>query len=465
MKKFIGEDFLIENEKGLYIYEKYARDLPIYDYHCHLSPEDIALDKKFTDIGELFLSHDHYKWRLMRTAGIDEKYITGDGSYKEKFIRYAKALEYAFGNPLYHWTHMELKEYFGISRPLNEKNAERIYEEANEKMSRDKFCARNLISRSKVEYIATTDDPADSLVHHRKIAGDESFNTLVVPTFRPDSACNPSKEGYADYLERLGSSEGIRIKSLENLLETLKKRMEHFSKAGCVCADHGVEYIPDRECGFEKAKEIFSKALSCGYLSREESDSFLRFMLVFLAGEYKKRDWAMQIHMSVIRNQNPDLLSKAGTDCGADSVGNLQDANSLGKFLGEVQKKSGVPKTMLFTLNPASYYILATAAGNFAGDVPGKVQVGPAWWFCDHLDGIEKHLRMFAETSLLGLFNGMLTDSRSFTSYVRHDYFRRIFCSLVGQWIEKGMVPDDEEHIQSFVQGVCFENAKKYFGI
>lgn len=464
MSSFIGDNLLISNNKGLELYEKYARDLPIYDYHCHLSPEEIANDKVFYDIGELMLKGDHYKWRIMRATGIPEQFITGNASYKDKFKAYAKALSFAIGNPLYTWTHMELKRFFNITEPLTEKSADSIYEEANRKMADGSYSARNLIAQSNVYLIATTDDPADNLEYHEKISKIEGFETKVVPTFRPDFLCNPNKAGYKEYVEKLGATEGTEISTFDDLIWVLNKRMNYFSERNCRIADHGISYVPDCECTPEEAKCIFQKALSESGLSKEEEDKFLVYMLELFACEYSRRGWVMQIHMSPLRNQNTSLFKKVGPDSGIDSVGDVVSASALGTLFDRVESECLMPKTILYTLNPSAYYVLSTMAGNFSCGSPGKIQLGAAWWFCDHKDGIEEQLRIFANTGVLGYFNGMLTDSRSFTSYVRHDYFRRIFCSLVGQWVENGEYPDDDEMLKGIVEGVCFENAKKYFG-
>lgn len=463
MKSFIGKDFLITNKTGLMLYEKYAKSLPIYDYHCHLSPKDIAEDKVFFDVCELMLAHDHYKWRIMRMAGVDEKYITGDACYKEKFTAYAKALSLAIGNPLHHWTHMELKEYFGIDEPLNEKSAEKIYKLANEKMAGGDFSARKLIEKSNVYLIATTDDPADDLKYHSEIKNVKNFETIVVPTFRPDLVCNIAREDYRDYIKKLGKTAGKDINDLMDLKETLINRIVFFEKMGCRIADHGVNSIPDVSCREEEASDIFQRAISGEQIFQKEADKFLIYMLVFFAVEYAKRDWCMQIHMSPLRNQNAKLFTRLGPDCGADSVGDAVSASALGRFFNTVESMYTLPKTILYSLNPSAYYILSTMAGNFSAGVPGKIQLGAAWWFCDHRDGILEQLKIFANTGVLGVFNGMLTDSRSFTSYVRHDYFRRILCSLIGEWIEEGEYPMDEDAAATIIKGICFYNAKNYF--
>ncbi|MFA7204854.1 MAG: glucuronate isomerase [Saccharofermentanales bacterium] len=465
MNEFLGEDFLIENSIGFDIYKKYAKNLPIYDYHCHLSIRDIARDRVFTDVGEMMLEHDHYKWRIMRAAGIEEKFITGDSSYREKFIAYASTLEKAVGNPLFLWTNMELKEYFGINCPLTSRNAEKIYDEVNRLMSDGSFTAKNLIRKSNVCLIATTDDPADSLEYHVQNAADNNFKTKVVPTFRPDFVCNPLKEGYLEYLVRLGNSENTTISSLKNLLDILKLRMDFFGRIGCKISDHDLAGIPRVECDYAEASQIFLGILVGEMISQSQADKFLSFMLLFFAGEYRKHGWVMQLHISALRNPNTKLFLRNGPDFGLDSVGDTLSAADLCRFFNRIENTAGLPKTIVYSLNPASYYVIASAVGSFAGEIPGKLQLGAAWWFCDHRDGIREQLKVFADTGVLGMFNGMLTDSRSFVSYVRHDYFRRILCSLIGEWVENGECPDDEKIIGNLVKGICFYNAEKYFGI
>jgi glucuronate isomerase len=465
MKSFFDENFLLTNNTAIKLYDQFAKNLPIYDYHCHLSPQEIAEDKAFFDVGELMLKCDHYKWRIMRACGIDEALITGNASFKDKFIAYAKALSLSIGNPLYHWTHMELKQYFGINEPLTEKNAASIYETANKMMADGSFSARNLIKRSNVYLIATTDDPADNLSWHQKISEIKGFETKVVPTFRPDLVCNPLKEGYSDYIKRLGATENTEINTFEDLIMVLTKRLDLFERIGCRIADHGIANIPNYEGTYDDAETVFEKVLSNKNIDALEAEKFLFYMLTFFAGEYTKRGFAMQIHMSVIRNQNSALFHNLGADCGIDSAGDVVSAISIGKLFDKIESTTKMPKTIVYSLNPTSYYVLSTMAGNFAGGIAGKMQFGAAWWFCDHRDGITQQLKVLASTGVIGQFIGMLTDSRSFISYARHDYFRRIFCSLVGEWVENGEVPYDLEYLEGIIKGVCFDNAKRYFGI
>jgi len=462
LKDFFGNDFLICNKTGLDLFSKYAKDLPIYDYHCHLSPEEIASDKVFFDIGELLLKCDHYKWRLMRACGVSEELVTGNATFKDKFYAFANIMPSIIGSPVYQWTHLELKNYFGINYPLNAESAAGIYEKANALMADGSFSAKRLIEKSNVALIATTDDPSDDLKWHKDIRKDKSFKTKVVPTFRPDLACNPLKTGFSDYIKKLGATEGVEIKSLNHLIFTMKKRLDLFESVGSKIADHGIENIPNFECTFDEAATIFENALT-SKVSDSEAQKYLFYMLTFFAGEYKKREWVMQIHMSVIRNQNSKLFDQIGPDCGVDSPGDILSAKSLGRIFDYIETTTGLPKTILYSLNPTSNYVLSTMLGNFAGETPGKMQFGAAWWFCDHRDGIIEQLKLLASTGAFGQFVGMLTDSRSFISYARHEYFRRILCSLVGEWVESGEIPNEPFALKKLVQDICFNNANDYF--
>ncbi len=465
MKAFLDENFLLENQTRDTLYHRVARTLPIYDYHCHLSAKQIAEDAVFTDIGRLLLEEDHYKWRLMRACGIDERYITGRAPWREKFLYYAKALSLSPGNPLYAWTHMELHTYFGIREPLCEHTAADIYERAIRQMADGGFSARTLINCSNVALIATTDDPADTLEYHRQISAAANFTTRVVPTFRPDAALAPQKPGYAEYIARLASAAKIKINTLDDLKAALCRRLDDFAELGCRIADHGIGALPACACNDGQAGEVFKKALSGEEITPDAADRFWIFLTEFLAGEYRARGWAMQLHTAVARNQNTRLFETLGPDSGLDSVGDAVSVPALRGLLDRIEQNGGLPKTIVYTLNPTSYEAVATMLGNFAGGIPGKMQLGAAWWFCDHRGGIRRQLTTAANTGALGLFCGMLTDSRSFTAYVRHDYFRRIFCSLIGEWVQAGAYPNDPRLLERLVRGVCFENAKNYFGM
>lgn len=464
MKQFMGSEFLINNTKGAELYTRYAKHQPIYDYHCHLSAKEIAENRKFTNIGELWLEGDHYKWRVMRAAGVPEEKITGKNtSYEEKFRAFAEVLPNFIGNPIYHWAHMELQRYFDIHEPLSATTVDKIWNEANAKLASEDFTARSLIASSNVELIATTEDPADELQWHAKIKQIKDLNTRVVPTFRPDKVVNWNGSGSCEYVAKLGEGENIDISSLDDLLFVLGKRMDYFQNMGCRSADHGLESIPAVRGSYDEVKKIFAKLIEGGMLEPDKIEKYQYFMLHFFACEYSKRGWTMQMHISAMRNNNTKLFKQLGTDCGADSVGEAVDGKSLQQLFDGIELEVGMPKTILFTMNPSAYYILATMAGNFQGGVPGKIQLGPAWWMLDHRDGIIEQLRILANTGGLGFSVGMLTDSRSFLSYARHDYFRRILCSLIGEWVEEGEVPDEAEMLGKIVGGICVENARRFF--
>ncbi len=464
MKDFTGRDFLLTNIKGEYLYRHYAQKLNIFDYHCHLNPRDIAEDRKFNNVGELMLEGDHYKWRIMRAYGIDENNITGiDVSYKDKFFSFAEALPFFIGNPVYHWVHMELNKYFGIKTPLSGKTAERVWEEANAKIKEGKFNACSLITDSNVEFAATTDDPSSNLEWHTRIAERKDFNTRIVPTWRPDRVMDITSADYMAYLDELASTEDMKINSLDDLLDLMKKRMDFFEANGCCIADHALTNSPT-VCGtYYDAKAVLAKKLFGVEIGTEEAEKFKFFILFFFGCEYYARNWVMQMHLSTIRNQNTRLFKLLGPDSGLDSCGELVDITALRSLFDRIEMDRGMPKTILYTMNPSAYYPLATLAGTFTGGIPGKIQLGAAWWMLDHRDGITEQLKTLANTGGLGLHVGMLTDSRSLLSYVRHDYYRRILCSLIGKWVQSGEVPDDEELLETLIRSICIENARRYF--
>lgn len=466
MQDFMTKDFLLETETARTLYHKYAADMPILDFHCHLSPQQIYENKPLTDIGEAWLAGDHYKWRIMRACGIDEAYITGDKPYKEKFKAFAKALQQAIGNPLYHWSHLELQRFFGICEPLTPENAERIFEEASVKFKEKDYYPRGLIENSNVMGVFTTDDPADTLEWHEKLLADESFKPLVYPAFRPDKAININLPGFAEYIKHLGASEDTEIKTVKELKEVLLKRIEHFAEHNCRASDHGLEGIFFREASEEEVEAVFAKALAGEELTYDEIAAYQTAIMVFLGREYHKRDWVMEIHIQCIRNNNQRLFETLGPDVGADSVHDLPLASNLNAFLNKLNYTDELPKTILFTLNEADLLVMSSAMGNFQqGPDFGKLQLGTAWWMLDHLDGMEKQIRTLAFNGVLGTFVGMLTDSRSLLSYPRHEYFRRILCNIIGNWVEKGMYPDHEEVLGEMVQNICLNNALKYFNL
>lgn len=466
MKQFMDENFLLSNKTSEKLYHEYAAKEPIFDFHCHLSPQEIWEDKKFRNISEVWLSGDHYKWRQMRSMGIDEKYITGDSTDKEKFLAYAKIMPYLIGNPLFHWTHLEMKRYFGISELLNEANAEKLWDEMNEKLNTDDFSVRNLIQKSNVYALCTTDDPADSLEYHIKIKEEGKMETKILPAMRPDKALNVEKEEFSDYIKSLADAAGLEISSYRDLKNALEKRMDFFDEIGCKACDHALEYAPFAPVDEEQAEQIFKKALKGEAISIHEGDQYRTSLMIFLAEQYKKRDWAMELHIGALRNNNKKMFKKLGPDTGYDSVNDYNYAPALAKLLSAMEEKDGLPKTILFTLNPKDHYVLTTMMGCFQGtEAASKIQSGSAWWFLDHKPGMEEQMEILSTTGLLSKFVGMVTDSRSFLSYPRHEYFRRILCNMIGTMVENGEYPDDDMVLGKIVKDICFYNAKAYINI
>ncbi|MBR3943169.1 MAG: glucuronate isomerase [Clostridia bacterium] len=464
MKKFMDENFILQTETAQKLYHEYAKDMPIYDYHCHLSPQEIYEDKTYTNITEIWLYGDHYKWRFMRSSGVPEELCTGNGSDYDKFMAYAKAVQYAIGNPLYHWSHLELQRFFDIDLVLNEKNAPEIWERANKKIAEGGFSARNLIARSNVDCIGTTDDPADSLEYHFLLQKDDSFKTRVVPTFRPDNAVNIEKPTFADYIKTLGASYDKEIKNFDDLKEVLGLALDRFALAGSKISDHAFETIPYVEGTEEEANVVFQKALSGEVVSEKEVDLYKTVLMLFFGKEYAKREFVMQLHIGALRNNNTRMFNKLGPDKGYDSIHDLEVAKTLSRFMDALATDDLLPKTILYTLNPKDNFVLGTMLGNFQGDgIRGKIQFGSAWWFNDHKDGMEEQMKALANLGALSAFVGMLTDSRSFLSYPRHEYFRRILCNILGEWVENGEFPADWDTLKQIVQDICFNNAKNYF--
>lgn len=447
------DNYLLKTAEAREIYSK-IKNLPIIDYHCHLSPKEIFEDKPFSNIGEMWLGGDHYKWRLMRTAGIDERYITGDTDWREKFIKYAAALELAAGNPLYHWSHMELSMFFGIDKPLKSDNAAEIYDEANAFIAENRLSPRKLIEQSKVESLCTTDDIIDTLEFHKKIKEDKSFKTRVLPSFRTDNLLLVRRAGYLDYIKKLAEVSGTEITDLESLKAAVIKRLDFFCLNGCRFTDVGIPYFPDRIADEPSADDIFKKALAGAEISDAEYSGFIGNMYLFLAAEYKKRNLVMQMHLAVYRNANSNLFAALGADCGVDCVGDEISGTALIHMLDAINKTGGMPQTIIYTLNPSNAAQIASVAGAFP-----NVKCGAAWWFCDHKRGIEDEIKVIAENGCLGEFYGMLTDSRSFLSYARHDYFRRILCNLIGEWVESGEY--DGGSAERLAAKICYENIKE----
>lgn len=464
MKKFMDENFLLETETAKKLFFEVAKDLPIYDYHCHLSPEEIYEDKQFQNITEVWLGGDHYKWRFMRWMGVPEEQITGGASDYDKFLAYAKAIQFAAGNPLYHWSHLELQRYFGIYETLTEKTAPEIWEKANAIISGGGFSARKLIEKSNVAFIGTTDDPTSDLKYHIALAEDKNFKTTVRPTFRPDPAVNIQKDGFTEYIEKLGQSCGATISDIDGLYQALASRIEFFHQAGSRISDHGIVSVPFLKADKNEVDAIFKKALSGETVSDCEAEKYQTAVMLFCGKEYAARGWVMQLHAAAIRNNNTPMFRKLGPDTGFDSILNVNLAEKLSRFMDTLLIDGNLPKTILYSLSPIDNSLLVSMAGNFEGDgIKGKIQHGSAWWFNDHIDGMLDQMKTLGNLGALASFVGMLTDSRSFLSYPRHEYFRRILCNLIGGWVENGMYTDDREILDKLIADVCFNNAKNYF--
>lgn len=462
--KFMDENFLLTTKTAQKLYYNYAANQPIYDYHCHLSPKEIYEDKEYKNITEIWLYGDHYKWRFMRSMGVSEDLCTGDASDYEKFLAYAKCIQYAIGNPLYHWTHLELKRFFGIEECLSEKTAPKIWEEVNKKIAGGDFTARKLITRSNVILIATTDDPADTLEYHKKLKEDKWFMTKVVPTFRPDNAVNIEKTDYCQYIEKLSKAYGHQIASFDDLKKALSAMMDKFGELGCKISDHAVVYMPYVYTDDNEADKVFKNALSGRITDEKSAEIFKTRLLLFLGEQYAIRGWVMQLHIAALRNNNTKMFYKLGPDTGFDSIADEKIAEKLSKFMDALDQKDLLPKTILYTLNPKDNYVLATMLGNFqGGGIKGKIQFGSGWWFNDQIDGMKAQMKALANLGALSAFVGMLTDSRSFLSYPRHEYFRRILCSVLGEWVENGEYPEDYEALSKIVKDICFLNAVEYF--
>lgn len=466
MKKFMDENFLLENETAEKLYHEYAKDMPIFDYHCHLSPKEIAEDKSYRNITEIWLGGDHYKWRAMRSNGIDEKYITGDASDYEKFKAWAGTLPYCLGNPLYHWSHMELQRYFNIDTIINEDTADEIWEKTNEMLATDEFTARELLKKMNVKVVCTTDDAIDSLEYHRQIREDKDFDIKVLPTLRPDKGINIQNDEFVDWVNKLSEVSGIEINNYDDFIKALENRVEFFHEEGCRLSDHGIDKMFYEEATDQEVDEIFKKAMSKEKLSQVEMDKYKTRTMIHLARMFNRLGWTMQLHMGAIRNNNSRMFEKLGPDTGFDSIGDGLIAEDLSNLLDAMDKTDQLPKTILYCLNASDNDVLGTMIGNFQdGSTPGKIQFGTAWWFHDQKDGIEKQMISLANLGLFRRFVGMVTDSRSFLSYTRHEYFRRVLCNLIGTWAENGEVPYDMELLGSMVKEICYENAAEYFGI
>ncbi|MBQ7307098.1 MAG: glucuronate isomerase [Clostridia bacterium] len=464
MKKFMDKDFLLSTEIAKELYHKYSSKTPIIDYHCHVSPKEIFEDKKFENITQVWLGGDHYKWRLMRSNGVDEYYITGQASDKEKFLKFAEVLPRAIGNPMYHWCHLELKNYFGYMGCLSSKTAEEVWNITSEKLKQSDMGVRGLIAKSNVKFIGTTDDPIDSLEWHKKIKEDKTFNTIVAPSFRPDKALNIEKTGWKEYIKSLEKVTQIIINNIEDLEKALTNRIEFFNQNGCKASDHGLDFMIFNLDKKETIDEILKKGLNSKDLTNEEIEKFKTHLLIYCAKEYERINWVMQIHYNCMRNPNSFMLNSIGVDTGFDCIGPNNGSQKLAKFLDELNKSGQLPKTILYSLDSNDNEFLDTLIGSFQWKgVKGKIQHGSAWWFNDNKKGMKDQMTSLAQLSILGNFVGMLTDSRSFLSYTRHEYFRRILCDLIGEWVENGEYPDDINVLGELVQDISYNNAKTYF--
>ena len=465
MKPFMDENFLLSTETAQELYHEFAEKMPVLDYHCHINPQEIAEDRKFDNITQVWLGGDHYKWRQMRSNGVDEYYITGEAPDREKFQKWAETLEKAIGNPLYHWSHLELQRFFGYHGVLNGDTAEEVWNLCNEKLQQDSMSVRNLIRQSNVTLICTTDDPADDLRWHKMIAEDDSFKVQVLPAWRPDKAMNLEKPDYLEYLEKLGNVAGVEIKSFKDLKTALSKRMTFFDEMGCRASDHALEYVMYAPASEAEIEDIFTERLLGAKITREDELRFKTAFMMFVAGEYTKMGWAMQLHYGCKRDNNTTMYKKLGPDTGYDCINNYAPSSETADFLNALNEAGNLPKTILYSLNPNDDEALGTILGCFQNsDAIGKIQQGSAWWFNDNKTGMMKQMTSLANLGLLGNFNGMLTDSRSFLSYPRHEYFRRILCELIGGWVENGEYPKDMKSLEKIIKGISYNNAVRYFG-
>ena len=464
MKTFMDKDFLLSNPTAAKLYHEYAATTPVLDYHCHINPKEIAEDRKFDNITQVWLGGDHYKWRFMRSCGVEEKYITGDASDKEKFLKWAEVLGKAIGNPLYHWSHLELQRYFDFHTPLNKNTAEEAWEVCNKALASDDMSARNIIRRSNVTLLCTTDDPIDDLQYHKAIAEDETFDVQVLPAWRPDKAMNLEKENYLDYLSQLEKVSGVSIKSFKDLKDALIKRMDYFVSMGCSVSDHGLEYVMYQPGTEEQIEKIFTKRLAGQLPSRGEELTFKTEFLLFVCREYAKRNWVLQLHYGVKRDNNVKMFNRLGPDTGYDCIKNETSAAELADFLNALETTDSLPKTIIYSLNPVDNAYIGTILGCFQNsEAVAKIQQGSAWWFNDHKVGMQDQMASLASLGNLSGFVGMLTDSRSFLSYTRHEYFRRILCNYIGTLVENGEFPEDYEILGEIVKDISYYNAVRYF--
>ena len=466
MQPFMDKDFMLNTDTAKQLYHDFAEDMPIVDYHCHINPQEIYEDRKFDNITQVWLGGDHYKWRQIRSNGVDEKYITGnDSTDREKFQAWAETMPKLIGNPLYHWSHLELRKYFGFQGHLNGDTAEEVWNLCNAKLQEDGMSVRNLIRQSNVRVICTTDDPVDSLEWHEKIAADETFEVQVLPAWRPDKAMNVEKPTYADYIATLSKVSGISVTDFASLKEALKNRMDYFAKHGCCVSDHALEYVMYVPTDEDELNAVLAKSLHHGAVTKEEELKFKTAFMLFVAKEYHRMGWAMQLHYGCKRDNNAYMFEKMGADTGFDCINNYAPSAQMADFLNALSATNEIPKTIIYSLNPNDDASIGTILGCFQSpETAGKLQQGSAWWFNDHFKGMTDQMTSLANLGCFGNFIGMLTDSRSFLSYPRHEYFRRILCNLIGRWVEEGEFPDDRALLGQMVEDICYNNVKRFFG-
>lgn len=463
---FIHEDFLLNTKTARRLYHEFAEAAPIFDYHCHLPPGDVARNRRFNNLFEIWLEGDHYKWRAMRANGVPEKFCTGDAPPYEKFLAWAKTVPHTLRNPLYHWTHLELKRYFGINELLDEKNAKKIWDKANAQLAKPALAARGILEKFRVKMICTTDDPVDTLSDHREFAR-SGHSAKMLPAFRPDNALAIHlPANFNRWIERLAAASNVDVNSFGAFTTALKKRHDFFHSQGCRLSDHGLNHCFADFCAEKTAAAIFDKVRQGHSVSGEEHEQFGSFMMLFFGHLDARRGWVKQLHLGALRNNNTRLLKKLGADTGLDSIGDWPQARKLAGFLDKLDAENALPKTIVYNNNPADNYVFASMIGNFQdGSVPGKVQLGSAWWFLDQKEGMEWQINALSSLGLLSRFVGMVTDSRSFMSYPRHEYFRRVLCNLLGRDVENGEIPDEGDILGDLIRNICFGNASRYFGI
>ena len=463
MREFMCDDFLLMTDTAKTLYHNYAKNMPIYDFHCHLNPKEIYENKKYKNITEVWLGGDHYKWRAMRSNGVDERYITGDADDKEKFMKWAETIDECYGNPLFHWTHLELKRFFGIDLVLSKETAEEVWNLTNEKLATDKFTARELIKMSNVKTLCTTDDPIDSLEYHIALKEDKSFDVIVNPAFRPDKGIRIEKDEFIPWFNRLEEIYGEKIDSIDKYTSALESRIEFFHQVGCRISDHALDPVVFEKGTKEEVNAILLKKLAGEELTEKEIKQFKTYVMIFLGKEYSKRKWVMQIHAGCIRNNSTRMFNKLGADTGYDAIDDELFLRALSKLLDTLDTTDELPKTIIYNLNPRDNEAIGTLIGCFQdGKTPGKIQFGSGWWFLDQKDGMTRQMTALANLGLLSRFVGMLTDSRSFLSYTRHEYFRRILCNLLGDWVERGELPNNIERLGKMVENICYNNVNNY---